>query len=205
MNNNGKTIRSYFIGLLAICIALPVFTFAWDDTYIELPERVGTSSGIAIEVPFDSALMASTVSRSNVYVADEQGSRIPVSREMGSGNKSIIVSPLEQYEAGKTYTLYIRKAVKYEAGGEIKNGLKLKFTVAKAAKEPLPAIGSEENLKKLLEEADLTNDILLFGTQKIRNGAAAFDSAAAAPAAAAESTSSAKSIAETGSGDGGSR
>jgi hypothetical protein len=65
-----------FIGLLIICIALPVFAYARNDAYVELPERFGTSPGIAIEVPFDSVLKAATVSRSNVYVSHEQVSFI---------------------------------------------------------------------------------------------------------------------------------
>ncbi|MHB1393519.1 MAG: beta-propeller domain-containing protein [Clostridia bacterium] len=203
MKNNGKILKSCFIGLLIICIALPVFTFAREDAYIELPERVGTSPGITIEIPFDSALMGATVSRSNVYVADERGGRMPVVRELGRGGKSIIVSPLRQYEPGKTYTLYIRKSVKYITGSEIKNGLKLKFTVAKASKEPLPTLGSGENLRKLLAEAAEQNDHLTYGTNKMRDRIfIAFDEAVAAPAAAAsDSAVSSNQDAYTSSGD----
>ena len=202
MEKSSRIIRSCFIGVLIICIALPVFAYARNDNFVELPERVGTSSGIAIEVPFDSALMASTVSRSNVYVTDEQGNRIPVDRKLGSGNKSIIVSPLGQYEADKTYTLYIRKALKYASGSEIKNGLKLKFTIAKAARELLPTVGSVENLKKLLEESAEQNDYLIYGTKKMRNGMGIFNDSASAPAAAAtESVGSTKQDSNTGSGD----
>lgn len=201
MKNNGKTMKSFFFGLLIICIALPVFTYARNDAFVELPERFGTSPGIAIEVPFDSVLKAATVSRSNVYVTDEQGRRFPLSRKMGSGNKAIIVSPLKQYEAGKTYTLYIRKAVRYASGGEIKNGLKLKFTIAKAAKEPLPKVSSGENLRKLLAEAAQQNDYLVYGTEKMKNGAAVFNAAAPAAAATTESVGSAMQDGKIGTVD----
>ncbi|HYE83131.1 MAG TPA: beta-propeller domain-containing protein [Clostridia bacterium] len=185
MNINGRIIKGCLIGLLAVCIALPVFAFAWEDAYVELPERLGTSPEMAVEVPFEAALMASTVSRSNVYVTDEQGNRIAISREVGIGSKSIIVTPLERYEAGKTYTLYIRKAVRYASGTEIKNALRMKFTIAKASAEPLPRVGSAENLKKLLEEAAVQDEYLIYGSKKIRGGITAFDAATAAPAAAA--------------------
>lgn len=203
MKNSAKTIRSCIIGLLIICVALPVFAYERDDTFIELPERLGTSPGITIEVPFESELMASTVSRKNVYVTDEQGERIPLDRKMGSGWKSIIITPLGKYEADKTYTLYIRKAVRYASGREIKNGLKLKFTIAEAVKEPLPKVGSEENLRRLLEEAASQNDYTEdYGTVKMRNGVNIMLDAAAP--AAAENTSSAKQVKQkenTGSGD----
>jgi uncharacterized secreted protein with C-terminal beta-propeller domain len=205
MSNSAKIIRSCLIGLLVICIAVPVFAYDRNDNYIELPERVGTSPEIALEVPFDSELLATTVSTRNVYVEDEQGSRVPLSRKMGRDWKSIIVTPLGRYEAGNTYTLYIRKAVRYATGREIENELRLKFTIAKAAQESLPKVGSQENLKKLLEEASVQNDYYDYGTKKMRNGALAFDTAVSAPAAAAnESASNAKQMKQeegTGSGD----
>jgi inhibitor of cysteine peptidase len=202
MKNSNKIMKSCFVGLLIICIALPVFAFARDDNYIELPERVNTSPEMAIEVPFGAALMGATVSRSNVYVVDEQGDRMPVARELGDSGKSIIVSPLRQYELGKTYTLYIRKSVRYSSGSEIKNGIKQKFTVAKVATEPLPTVGSGENLRKLLAEAAEQNDYLVYGTMKMRNGSVILNDAAAAPASAAnESVGSANKSAKTVSGD----
>ncbi len=202
MKNNGKILRGCLAGLLIICIALPVFAFAREDAYIELPERIATSPGIAIEIPFNAPLIGTTVSRSNVYVVNEQGDRMPVARELGNGGKSIIVAPLSQYEPGNTYTLYIRKSVRYITGSEIKNGLKMKFTIAKAAKEPLPTLSSGENLRKLLAEAAEQNNYLTYGIQKKRNGVFTFDEATAAPAATvSESANSSKQAVNAGSGD----
>ena len=199
-----KAVRICLVCILAVCIALPVLTFAREDTFIELPERIGTSPEIVLEIPFDAPLMASTVSTGNVYVMDDQGSKVPLSRKMGSEWKSIIVEPLAQYEAGKAYTLYIRNAVKYATGSRLKEGFKMKFTIAKAAAEPLPTVGSRENLRKLLEEAVGQDYYMDYGIYK-RNGLTAVDTAAAAPAsAAAESAGSsnkAKQIADEGSGD----
>lgn len=171
MKKSSKAIRNCFIGLLIICIALPIFTYARNDNYVELPERVAVSSMMAIEVPFDAVLMASTVSRSNVYVTNEQGNRVPIDRKMGNDSKSIIVTPLGQYEAGKTYTLYIRKAVRYASGSKIKNSFKLKFTIAKAANEQLPKVGSRENLGKLLEKAAQQNSYFDYAVKEMRSGA----------------------------------
>ncbi|MEA4847027.1 MAG: beta-propeller domain-containing protein [Clostridiaceae bacterium] len=202
MKLDSKAVRVCLVCFLAVCIALPVLTFAKDDTFIELPERLGTSPEIAIEVPFDSELMAATVSKGNVYVTDDQGIRIPVNIKTGSDWKSIIVEPVEQYEAGKNYTLYIRSTVKYTSGSRLKDGFKLKFTIAKAAEEPLPVVGSGENLRKLLEEAGEQDYYFDDYGVKRKNGVMALDSAAAAPASAAnESTSNAKRAADSGSGD----
>ncbi|HQE65247.1 MAG TPA: beta-propeller domain-containing protein, partial [Bacillota bacterium] len=204
MKIDSKAVRICLVCILAVCIALPVLTFAREDTFVELPERIGTSPEIVIEVPFDAPLMASTVNTVNVYVLDDQGSKVPLRRKMGSEWKSIIVEPLEQYEAGKAYTLYIRNAVKYATGSRLKEGFKMRFTVAKAAAEPLPTVGSRENLRKLLEEAAGQDYYMDYGIYK-RSGLTAVDIAAAAPAsAAAESAGSsnkAKQAADEGSGD----
>lgn len=204
MKIDSKAVRICLVCILAVCIALPVLTFAREDTFVELPERIGTSPEIVIEVPFDAPLMASTVNTVNVYVLDDQGSKVPLRRKMGSEWKSIIVEPLEQYEAGKAYTLYIRNAVKYATGSRLKEGFKMRFTVAKAAAEPLPTVGSRENLRKLLEEAAGQDYYMDYGIYK-RSGLTAVDIAAAAPASAAEgsagSSNKAKQAADEGSGD----
>ncbi|HOM44060.1 MAG TPA: Ig-like domain-containing protein, partial [Bacillota bacterium] len=203
MKIDSKAVRICLVCILAVCIALPVLTFAREDTFVELPERIGTSPEIVIEVPFDAPLMASTVNTVNVYVLDDQGSKVPLRRKMGSEWKSIIVEPLEQYEAGKAYTLYIRNAVKYATGSRLKEGFKMRFTVAKAAAEPLPTVGSRENLRKLLEEAAGQDYYMDYGIYK-RSGLTAVDIAAAAPASAAEgsagSSNKAKQAADEGSG-----
>lgn len=204
MKIDSKAIRICLVCLLAVCIAIPILAFAKEDTFIELPERLGTSPEIEIEVPFDAPLMASTVSKGNVYVMDSQGIRFPLSRNMGNGWKSIIVKPLRQYEAGETYTLYIRNAVKYATGSRLKEGFKMKFTIAKTAEEPLPVVGSKENLRKLLEEAEEQNNYMNHGLYK-RSGIVSFDTAVAAPAAAADesagSSNTAKQKESKGSGD----
>jgi len=204
MKIESKAVRICLVCILAVCIALPVLTFAREDTFVELPERIGTSPEIVIEVPFDAPLMASTVNTGNVYVLDDQGSKVPLSRKMGSEWKSIIVEPLEQYEAGKAYTLYIRSAVKYATGNRLKEGFKMRFTVAKAAAEPLPTVGSRENLRKLLEEAARQDYYMDYGIYK-RSGLTAVDTTAAAPASAADestgSSNKAKQAANEGSGD----
>lgn len=200
MKNIGIWGKLILTGLLALCIALPVFAYGREDSFVTLPARTAVSSDAALEVPFDGGLMASTINRSNVYVTDEKGNRMPVDRRMGSGNKSVIVAPIGSYQVGKTYTLYIRKAVRYSTGKGLANGVKQSFTVTSKAVEPLPTVGSYENLKKLLETAIQQND-LIYGTKKLRNGVVTFslDEAALQPAAAAaESNTAAKQ--DTGSG-----
>ncbi len=199
MKNSAGTIRRLLVGLLVLCIALPVFAYARNDNYIQLPERTGASPEVVIEVPFDDVLMASTVTRANVYVVDEQGSKVAIDRKTGRDNRSILVYPLGQYQTGKSYTLYIRKAVRYASGKEIENGLKMNFTIAGAA--TLPTVGSEENLKKLLKEAAEKNEYLVYGAAKMRNGVAFTADVAAAAAPASEGSVQNKTVAGSGSGD----
>lgn len=200
MKNIGIWGKLILTGLLALCIALPVFAYAREDGFVQLPAHTAVSSDVVMEIPFDGGLMASTINRSNVYVTDDKGNRVAVDRRMGSGNKSVIVVPIGSYQVGRTYTLYVKKSVRYSTGKELANGVKQSFTVTSKAVEPLPTVGSSENLKKLLEKAMQQND-LLYGTKKLRNGAVSFsfDEAALQPAAAAAESGAAMKQ-ETGSG-----
>ncbi len=208
MKKSDGNIRGFIVGLLTICIAIPVFAYSPNEDYIELPHRIGTSPEFEIEVPFDSAIKASTISPKNVYVTDEQGNRVPLDRKMGRDWKSIVITPLNRYETGKAYTLYIRKAVRYLTGNEIKNGFKLKFSIAKTAEEPLPKVGSRENLRKLLEEAAAQGDNLDYYKYKMRSGsnlmfdmAATSATAATAEAATDSAHNNSAKQGETGSAD----
>lgn len=201
MNNTGKIIRRSLLVLLAICIALPVYAYSKEENYIELPERYGTSPVVAIEVPFEAELMASTVSRRSVYVLDEKGNRVAIDRKLGKEGRSIVISPVDSYGAGKTYTLFISKSVRYSGGSGLQNSLKLNFTVANAPKEPLPTVGSGENLKKLLEDAVSRYD-MMYGTKKMRAGMDFFNGAVMAPAATAvEDAAVSKQSEASGAGD----
>jgi len=203
MKKTGMWGKLILTGLLALCIALPVFAYEREESFVPIPALAAASSDAVLEIPFEGEVKASTINRNNVYVTDDKGNRMPVDRRMGSGNRSVVVVPVGSYQVGKTYTLYIRKAVRYTTGKELANGVKQSFTVTSKAVEPLPTVGSYDNLKKLLETAVQQND-LLYGVKKLRNGniSITFDEAALQPAAtAAESGGAAKQDAGSGSQD----
>ncbi|MGE5632329.1 MAG: beta-propeller domain-containing protein [Caulobacteraceae bacterium] len=189
MKDYGKQAKRVLLAILIICISLPLFAFARNDTFVELPARTAVSGNIIISIPFDEPVSAVTVNRSNIYVTDGSGSKVQISRELGKDGKSILISPLVSYKPGETYTLYIRKAVSYTSGKTLNDGIKLNFTIAKAV-DILPKVGTEEKLQKILKETVTANNYYNYGVKK-RAGIPIFNEAAKAIDGAAVQAASA--------------
>ena len=157
LDSNKYSINILFL-ILIFSLLMPIIIFAKEDIYEELPEMKGISVDGTITIPFDKPLSNKTIIVENIYVKDSNGAKVPIVRSLGEGGKSIIIKPWKiEYKKGETYTLYITKNIRYSSGYCIKNGLKMKFTVAKTISEKLPMIGTLDNLKKLLEEAGLNS------------------------------------------------
>lgn len=136
-------------------------------TDIELPERKGVSPRMEFTIPFDRPILPDSITKSSVYVLDSSGKRIDVFRELSIDGKSIKIMPVEPYEEGMTYVLWIKNSLRYEASGNLNNNMFMKFTIAEAVDE-LPTVGSYENLKSILERS-MTNGFPLYGLY-LRNG-----------------------------------
>jgi len=161
--------------------------FAKEETYRELP-HTKVFYDETLEVPFDEPLAANSINRTNIYVKNSKGSKVPIDRSISEDGKTIIIKPINEYIRGENYTLYISKNVKYRSGKAIGQNLKMNFTIMEQTPVELPTVGTAENLKYLLKEAglDQEQDYLLDGADMIRGSfdAAATKKLAEAPAAA---------------------
>ena len=158
MLDSNKYSKNILFLILIFSLLMPIIIFAKEDIYEELPEMKGLPVDGTITIPFDKPLSNKTIIVENIYVKDSNGIKFPIVRYLGEGGKSIIIKPWKrEYKRGETYTLYITKNIRYSSGYCIKNGLKMRFTVAKTMPEKLPVVGTLDNLKKLLEEAGLNS------------------------------------------------
>ncbi|MFK2827099.1 Ig-like domain-containing protein [Bacillus sp. B190/17] len=80
-------------------------------------------------IKFSKKLDAATLSELDIVVLDEQRNLVETTFSYSDATKTITVSPLQPYEAGKTYTLYIGKKISDTAGTNLKNSVKMNFTV----------------------------------------------------------------------------
>lgn len=153
-----KYTKYIIMTILILSMLMSIIVFARNDTYEELPELKDIFVDETITIPFDEPLHSSTIIVENIYVKDSNNVKFPIVRSLSEDRKTLIIKPWKtEYKRGETYTLYITKNIRYSSGSRIKNGLKMRFTIAKTMPEKLPMVGTLDNLKKLLEEAGLND------------------------------------------------
>lgn len=127
-----------------------------------------------LTVSFDKQLKESTVNTQNVVVSDSINKNIAVKVSLDSSKKVILIEPVKKYDYGKTYTIYVKKTVKYATGKYLKNGIKMKFTTISKSDDnnlTLPAVGSFEKLKQLIKENnDNSSGIQTYIRGGVKNG-----------------------------------
>lgn len=174
--------------VLVFMLILPFTTFALKKDYKVFANQSSLPANKEFVIQFDQPLRESTVNKSNVYVENNRGLKVPTEPSLSSDGKSIIVKPLKPYINDNSYTLYIRRNIRYTSGKRLNNGIKLGFSIA-PYKEGLPVVSSRQKLLKLLAEAQKQSDNIRgfnwFG-MKLRDGAVgAKNEMSAAPKAGA--------------------
>ncbi len=87
------------------------------------------SANKVVTAKFSENIDGKTVTKDSVYALDSKGNSVDVKVSV-KGNK-IIVKPVKNYEAGKTYSVYVTKNVCYTNGKEIAKAKKYVFTIKK--------------------------------------------------------------------------
>lgn len=137
MKNVKKTIAIFSL-LVFIAVIPPSFAKADADTvkqdisYVEMPVKSNVPIDKKFTVSFNQSIDSSSLD--NIYVEDENSNKVPVNLSVGDSDKKVVVSPVKNYEEGKTYTLYV-KDVKTKRNSKklLKKATKMKFTTIQTA------------------------------------------------------------------------
>lgn len=102
--------------IFCVCLAASLyfnFTCLAADTenYKEIMPRKNVSVDKVWHIMFNKELDKSTVNPNNIVVLDEKEQRVPIIVSCEKDNKSVSVSPVNNYDSGKTYSLIITKNV----------------------------------------------------------------------------------------------
>ncbi|MEJ1517768.1 Ig-like domain-containing protein [Bacillus cereus] len=90
------------------------------------------------ELNFPKELDAKTVSKSNVYVRDEDKNQVKVKSEVSQDGKTLLISPPEGgYKEGTRYTIYIEKGLQYKDGKRDEQAAKMPFVTKRKDNEKL--------------------------------------------------------------------
>ncbi|PAQ12901.1 hypothetical protein CD798_17305, partial [Bacillaceae bacterium SAOS 7] len=81
------------------------------------------------KIQFSKALDEKTLSELDIIVLDQDKNLVETTFTYSVATKSVTISPLQPYQSGKTYTLYIGKKISSKEGKGLKNSVKMNFSI----------------------------------------------------------------------------
>lgn len=105
-------------------------------------------------VYFNENLRLETVSQDSIYIADLKNKRIPVTVKVANDQRSITVSPNQEYKVNTKYWLYVDESVRSLRRDPLKQSVWMLFTV-EGNKAAATSNASTENTIDTDEESNL--------------------------------------------------
>lgn len=100
-----------------------------DQTYIEWDSKKDVPVNKVWSIKFSHPVLESTINDQNIYVLNKNNEKYTIKLSL-SDDKTIQITPLEDYKQGEVYTLYIIKDVSNsEKQTYLKNSVKMGFTI----------------------------------------------------------------------------
>ncbi|MEM1502825.1 S-layer homology domain-containing protein [Domibacillus sp. 8LH] len=99
-----------------------------DKTVKEKAAKKGVALTKSWTIKFSKSLDADTVSTLDLVVMDAEGSLVETTFTYSDKTKSITLTPLQPYQKGAVYTLYIGKGIEGTDGVQLKHTVKMDFT-----------------------------------------------------------------------------
>lgn len=104
-----------------------------DKDYTELPEKTNVPMNKGWKITFNLKLNPKTVSGEQIYIKDSNNNTIYSVVQVGEDGKSVLISPLENYNYGQKYYLYIEDQIESETGAKLKKPVRMKFSIGSKA------------------------------------------------------------------------
>lgn len=178
-----KTIKNILIGIAStLVIALSNSSMA-AGVAIQGEDNFKLLKNEVVEAPLDkvwtikfNAMLNKDKPQNYVQVKDSSGKDVSVDVNLGNDGKSIVVTPpLGNYRDNTEYTIYVKSSIQNLNNKELKQGIKFNFKSSNKIKNTdtiLPTVGSEENLKKLIENFNTRNRYIMYPPGAVINGVA---------------------------------
>jgi len=128
--------KTFTIIILTFALFIPMQIVVKASTYIDM----GTKNDVVVSKPwtvsFNKTLSSATVNTTNIKVVGESNNYIDVNVSLSNDNKKVIVSPVKNYEANKTYTLIVTQMVKSTDGKPLPKEVRMAFNTEGASTKP---------------------------------------------------------------------
>lgn len=99
-----------------------------DADYIEFPKKVNVPINKSWKIAFNSILNSQTVSNEQVYIKDSKNNIVYSTVDISKDGKSILITPLRNYDCGQEYCLYIESQIESDTGIKLKKPVRMKFS-----------------------------------------------------------------------------
>ncbi|MGV8979955.1 N-acetylmuramoyl-L-alanine amidase [Clostridium sp.] len=122
-----KIFKAFIVTILTLALFIPMQITVKASTYTDMGLKNDVVVSKSWTVSFNKALSAVTVTTENITVVGENNNYIPIKVALANNNKTVIVSPVTNYEANKTYTLIVTSKVKSEDGKPLPKEVRMNF------------------------------------------------------------------------------
>lgn len=123
--NNIRKIAIFLVMVLLVVVVVP--SKAWAISYKDMPKQLGIEVNKIWTIKFNEDIDKNTINSSNIVVLNESNSQINVKVEY-KDSRTVLVSPVGEYEPGKNYTLIVKDSVKTVKGTKLKEPTRMEFT-----------------------------------------------------------------------------
>lgn len=130
--NTVRKVAVFLVMMLLISISSPIEVLA--TTYKDMGKKIGVKVDEARTIKFNQDINGNTIN-GNVVVLNDKNVEVPVKVEL-KDSKTVVVTPVSNYEAGKTYSLIVKEGVQDKSGKRVKSPAKMMFTVENKIENP---------------------------------------------------------------------
>jgi len=128
--------KAFIFTILTFALCIPMQIVVKASTYTDLGSRKGVVVSKPWTVSFNKALSSTTVNTTNIKVVGENNNYVDIHVSLANNNKSVVVSPVADYESNKAYTLIVTENVKSTDGKPLPKEVRMAFNTESAPAKP---------------------------------------------------------------------
>ncbi|HZJ77036.1 MAG TPA: S8 family serine peptidase [Oscillospiraceae bacterium] len=118
----------YGYGLINAYDTIVKLIYDVDADYIEFPQKIDVPIDKSWKITFNLRVDPQTVSDKQIYVKDSNNNVVYNTVNISKDGKSILITPLKNYDYGQEYCLYIESQIQSDTGIKLKKPVKMKFS-----------------------------------------------------------------------------
>ncbi|MCY6370018.1 N-acetylmuramoyl-L-alanine amidase [Clostridium ganghwense] len=130
-----RRIGIFMILMLFIGVSMPPNVFA--GTYFEMDKKINIDVDRVWTIKFNHELDRNSINgKDNIVILDDKNSKVNIKIDY-KDSRSVLVSAVNGYEYGKTYTLIVKEGIKSKKGSKMSKASRMIFTTKVKSDKPI--------------------------------------------------------------------